>query len=662
MRFEYHNNKLCVEAGWLFEQGIISKSNLDILKHRQIIRFERRACKNTPALVEYKSIPERFKDVIMEKYGNPYDKVKHNRFTDHINPDAKLKAKFEDYTTAKGKYLKPKQILTYYTNSIILDALHRVANDRIAFIKACGGRYTHVWPQLSQVVNRLDTERYPHSLPGNHRRLKQLVDRYINEGYNALIHGNQGNDNSRKVNDKIERLLMSIYAMETRPFASWVQEDYLSFLSGQKDIPDFETGELMNREDYFDDNGTPIVISESTAWAYLNRPDNKAILDKVRKSGIDFKTKTMPFNHRHRPNFSLSKVSFDDRTAPRKSVDGTWVQSYVAYDPMSECFVGWAHSKEKDMALVYDCFRSMYHFLNSHGLPWPAEAEVERHLMSSISDQLHAMFAFVRECNPQNSREKRAEHGIRLKKYGTEKRSQKNIGRWSNKHDAYQVNEDFTEKLTRDQIIADDIQSFVDHNNKLHSKQDLYYKKTRLQVLIENVNPELSKPQSRIISRYIGFKTETSIRNNDYCRVQYSDYAIDTINILARLKPNNYSVDAYYIPQPDGNINKVYLFQDDNFLCQASRYETYNEALAERTERDEHIRVEQAKRQAHFRNFVKEGVEKKIAKVDVVDPYDFSEQESKPVEVVHDLQDDPFENIEFETNSKSVVQRAIDNL
>jgi hypothetical protein len=135
---------------------------------------------------------------------------------------------------------------------------------------------------------------------------------------------------------------------------------------------------------------------------------------------------------------------------------------------------------------------------------------------------------------------------------------------------------------------------------------------------MENQNPELSKPQKRLLLKHIGYKTETSIRNNDYVRTQHCDYAIETTNILARLKPNNKTVEAYWLPSENGNIPEVYLYQGDTFLCHATKYETYNEALAERTERDEEIRIEQAKRQSHRRLEVKEGISAKVAKVQVI--------------------------------------------
>jgi hypothetical protein len=661
---EYYNNILCIDGGWLYKDGNIM-SVYDYKNHlhaNKMIKL-RHGGNGRTALIDYNSIPDKYKEKIVNKIGDPYQKVSRHNFEDQIKPDPKAKEFFDSFIDNKGRHLKEKQRIQYYNNTIIIQALIEVANSRIKFRKALGGSYRGVWKQLGDVIINLNKDVFPHNLPTHYRRLKSLADKYLQQGYSAFLHAGLGNPNSRKVNDAIERLLLSIYVMENRPFASWVQDYYLQFLAGAIEVVDCETGEIFDRQKFFDNDGKPITISESTAWNYLRRPDNQALVNKLRKSGINYKTKETAYNHRHRPNFSLSKISFDDRTLPRKSEDKRWVQAYYAYDPMSECFIGTSYSLEKDINLVYDCFRNMYSTLEMFDLPWPAESEVEHHLMSGIKPQLDDMFAFVHFCNPQNSREKRAEHGIRLKKYGTEKADQNNIGRWSNASDAYQVNQDKIEKISIEQLIADDKQSVLDHNHKLHSNQKRFPKKTRWEVLMENVNPELSRPVKRIIFKHLGFRTDTSIRNNDFVRCQYHDYAISAHNILSMLKPNKYEVQAYYIPNNDGSIPEVYLYQDDTFLCVAKKYESYNEALAERTERDEKIRSEQAVRQARQRKAVKEGLERKISKVNISkNDFDYDSIEAETVESVPEpvLSNDDFDWNVQETDIYK--KRAINDL
>jgi hypothetical protein len=412
----------------------------------------------------------------------------------------------------------------------------------------------------------------------------------------------------------MEDLFIALYTTRNRHFAKTVRDLYLQFLSGSVEVANISTGELFNRADFFDEESRPLYISESTTWSYLAKPGSQQAIRKFRDSSINFNTKSLPYNQRHKPNFTLSKISFDDRDLPRKTANGFEVKAYYAYEPLSQCFVGWAYSREKNIPLILDCFKSVLSFCQKHNLPWPAEAEVERHLMTQLKDPLEQMFAHVRWCNPQNSREKRAEHGNKIRKYGSEKLLQENIGRWSNRGEAYKINEDNTKIYEYNDLVADDIYISNHHNMQIHPD---FPDKTRLQVLREMVNPVLGPPNLRIILKNIGNRTETSIRNFDFVRVQYKNYTIDSDKVLSMLAPNNYDVEAYWLPDENGEIKEVYLYQSDKYLCQANLVETYNEAQVERTERDEEIRTDQAKRQAHARKRVEDRA-KNIPRVEVI--------------------------------------------
>src|SRR5690554_8145809 len=69
LKMEYYNNILCVEAGWLVDNGIMAIHQYKYLSKSKQINIVRRACKNTPALVAYDSIPRRFKPAIKEALG-----------------------------------------------------------------------------------------------------------------------------------------------------------------------------------------------------------------------------------------------------------------------------------------------------------------------------------------------------------------------------------------------------------------------------------------------------------------------------------------------------------------------------------------------------------------------------------------------------------------
>ncbi|MBC7078814.1 MAG: hypothetical protein H5T92_11010, partial [Synergistales bacterium] len=80
----------------------------------------------------------------------------------------------------------------------------------------------------------------------------------------------------------------------------------------------------------------------------------------------------------------------------------------------------------------------------------------------------------------------------------------------------------------------------------------------------------------------------------------------------------NYSVEAYYLPDENGEIAEVFMYQGETYLGRATRIERYQEAKIERTERDEQIRMEQSKRQAIYHSMEKKLKQQKFRKVEIV--------------------------------------------
>lgn len=144
---------------------------------------------------------------------------------------------------------------------------------------------------------------------------------YQSDGYGSLIHKAFGNDNSKKINDRIGTLLKAIYTMPNNPFAADVHETYMAFLRGEKDIFNVSTGELFDRRE-FCKNGKPIELSERAISRYLNEWMNRIAVDKIRMDEHDFRRTHEPHHNRHRPLYAYSKISMDDRDLPRKIKGG----------------------------------------------------------------------------------------------------------------------------------------------------------------------------------------------------------------------------------------------------------------------------------------------------------------------------------------------------
>lgn len=200
----YHDNTLAVEVAWLEKEGIITKDAYHKLAQRQNILVVRRGCANTPALVAYESIPERFRKLIQDKVGDPYKIVKVNQVEAHIKPNPEASKLFETFRLPDGRFLKAETQREYYANAIVLDAIHRLISDKKAKRAALGHRASRAWEQIAEGVMELDRTKYPHALPANPRRLEDRYKKYMQEGAVSLIHRGFMLKNAAKIDDEVK--------------------------------------------------------------------------------------------------------------------------------------------------------------------------------------------------------------------------------------------------------------------------------------------------------------------------------------------------------------------------------------------------------------------------------------------------------------------------
>lgn len=478
----------------------------------------------------------------------------------------------------------------------------------------------------------------------NVRSFERAFQSYCNGGYSSLIHSGIGNDNARKVCKKLENLLLALYRTEDHPFVSRVLELYTEFISGKKELYDQSTGEVFRPRDFIKLGSE--TLSESTVWNYLKDVYGNTAIYADRNGNFEYNNSLRPKNHRHHGTYSLSKISMDDVALSRKAIGNKWVYKYMATDVVSQYIFRPAYILGKPTEqTVYESFRNMFCELSLMGLPMPGELEVEHHIMSNFQ-WLPQVFQFVRFC--QSPTEKRAEHAIRRLKYGAAKDLGQTRGRWYAKHEAYKsvrfkINGDYPEQeFDPHQLIADDMAAIEAHNNELHPDQKRFPGKTRKQVLMENFNPNLQAIDKSYLYRFIGNKTDTSIRNNDYCQVACQRFELKDFACLQRLKPNNRTVTAYWLPDEEGNVNTVYLYQGETYIGEAENLEnfTYNECAAERTAEDEAKMLHQAKRAAKFDRLIKER-RQEIPRIGKINSDTARYIETVPVDIVIEENEQP---------------------
>lgn len=653
---ERYNNIVCVTKPELTD-GI---PGADKISERQImsdgayrsytdrnssVRLRMGKGNNSPALLAFHLLRADLKAAVIAKYGDPEKLAKRGGLVGQYIEDVKAAEFFARHILPDGKKLAPAKVREYTANASMLGAIARLIGNRKLLRQVAGDTTRGIWDDISQEVNDLQPN-YGYKLPENSRRLKLKVNAFIAGGYEILINGGFGNKNRMKVNDRLEQLILSLYCLPEKPYISTVLDLYLRFLAGEIDVVALETGEVFDRSDFYMEDGTPIVISESTVWAYINMPKNRIIVDKYRNDQKYYNDFVRPHHWRKAPEYSFSKISMDDRDLPRKMANGERVKAYYSYDVCSGAIIGRSYSRSKNKELFIDCMRDMFRFLDRGGYGIPVEVEVEHHLVNNFKNDLMkagTVFPMVRWCNAGNSQEKYAEALNRVKKYGYEKRYQQGIGRFYAKLEANrppqekifdESNNHYKEKVySFDQLVGDDLYIIEKYNNDLHPNQKKYPGMSRLDVLNAYQNPAMAKYDAAFLAQFIGERVETRIKRNSTATVQYSEYQLPAPQLIYRLAPNNYEVTAFYMPvEPGEDITEVHIYQNGKFVCTCQKLSLYSTAKCEWTDKDEKAYNDQA---AYVSEFDRMSKEKRTTKVRIIDAATIAEIENVSSKVVH---------------------------
>lgn len=590
-------------------------------------------------------------------------------FRFELDPDAR--PELLKYRKHDGSPLLPEQLEKYVNRASIFLSVQKGFEKHAAARAKIGKRpnMSNFWAAATDWAME-QASQYPWMPLGNPRSFERAFKRYKKGYYSTLINENMGNDAARLVSKSTENLFQAIWRMNDKPFITRVHELYHEFVSGTQILFDKETGEQFDPET-FRHKGRAIEVSVATVWNYLKDVVNETAVYASRNGNFDYVNKKRPKQHRKPGRYSLSKISMDDVALSRKSTRG-YVYKYIAVDVVSGYWFRPAYVVGKPgHNTVIEAFRNMFCELSEMGMPMPGELEVEHHLMKDL-DWLNELFPFVRFCNSPT--EKRAEHAIKAFKYGISKKEGHTRGRWYAKHEAFRsirnkVSGDFIDPVCQPQtLVADDLSDVEKHNNELHPLQKTYPGMTRKQVLMLNVNPMLKEIEHWHLYQFIGNETETSIYNNDYCPVSGEKFELVKFESLKHLKPNNTSVKAYWMPEEDGSIEKVYLYQGDTYIGEALNRSgfAYNECTIERTDEDKANMLHQNKRLAKFDKFVKdEQVDiPKLGRMDAKETEELASVEVKIIETEQPkgYEEDEFSDMDFSAYMSDIEKYALQNI
>jgi len=356
---EFYENRLCVWGGWLYGEGdVMSKTNYCNLTSRKHLQVLRKACRNTPALVDFESMPDRFKAIIVERVGNLYELAKENQLIQYIQPNADGLRFFQDYRFGDNdeRSLPQEAQLEYYTNVMVIKAVHILFTDRKARRRALGGVTSKIWEEICSSVNRLDKTKYPHALPSNYRRLKEKHKAYQKEGEAIFIHKGYCNRNTGKLNDEVKLWILSQWANNIERMTS--EEHLLQEYNEYAETKRNETPGLKNiwKE----------VKSVNTIHNFLHSKGIKPLWWGARYGEQKAKEKFM-FQHSTLMPTMRDSLWYSDGTKLNyyyldENGKISTIQVYEVMDAYSEVMLGYCISKSENYEAQHEAYKMALEF------------------------------------------------------------------------------------------------------------------------------------------------------------------------------------------------------------------------------------------------------------------------------------------------------------
>ena len=163
------------------------------------------------ALVDYDSLPSRFKQRFISIYGDPH--MKDNQEMT-LRMDTEARSFFEDFILQDGTHIKGDKIAEFTLNATVLNALIDMEKTQGVQRRLHGNTTPINWPPIYEASEEL-RETYGHTLPKSTARLRDKIREYKRLGYACLVSGHLMNANACKITPEAGRYLIALKCSRT---------------------------------------------------------------------------------------------------------------------------------------------------------------------------------------------------------------------------------------------------------------------------------------------------------------------------------------------------------------------------------------------------------------------------------------------------------------
>ena len=206
------------------------------------------------ALIEYHSLPERFRLRFEAKYGNPEKIMKQEDMP--LAADSEAQKYYHEYLLPNGEHLPEDKQTEYTLNARVLNALREMRGTQKAMRRACNNNTPVIWSNIFATAEEL-CKAYGHTLPKSEARLRDKLRQYTKEGYACLVSGKFCNANTLKITKAAGRQIVALRRCR---------------------VPVYTTKQLFEEFNRIAERrGWKRLASQSSLVQYLERPEIKPL-------------------------------------------------------------------------------------------------------------------------------------------------------------------------------------------------------------------------------------------------------------------------------------------------------------------------------------------------------------------------------------------------
>ena len=324
-------------------------------------------------LCEYEFLGERYKNLLSNKFGNPYDYVAKQPIRDMVQWDSAAEEHFLSYRYDGDKVLSRSHVDKYTAAANWLNMLNEACEDKKQIKKLLGLTIDQFYLHVTELI-KLESV----SLPTSYRKLKQKQKDYAEKGYDILISSHFGHKRSAKISDsKSESVLLKLLSHPNQYDDVFICNQY---------------NEWAKSEGYK-------TITSKTVWTHRHK--NAELLTFEREGISAFKDKFSMKIRGSRPTAPLYLVENDDNHVDLFFTDGNnhhiRYKAIVVMDSFNNYVLGYAYAQNLTKDLVRAAYVNAMHHIKEITGGWylPHETKSDKWAIKDLKPFYESMGHYV---------------------------------------------------------------------------------------------------------------------------------------------------------------------------------------------------------------------------------------------------------------------------